>query len=259
MKRTFNYTKRQRIDRRHVQIRLLESSPESASIDVGVDLTVYDFVSTARAYIEARGESAFERFELENPFDRLYHDRFELVDTSISSVTNFYLRVVEDGVGGRLLGLATDVKLTNPADLITERDALLPVEWADIGQEIWRMRYDESSGPTLLVSRVLQDNFTQISADPMFAGCIVPQAFRRVLEFALSDGDETDIDDSWFSEWHRWMLSLPGLSPLALRLEDELQRRDRIDEWIDESVDEFSKLSSNRFASKVSHVLSSRG
>ena len=260
MKRTFNYTDRKRIDGKNVQVRLVDSTPEGSTIAVTAELADYQFPITAKVFIEAHGESVFARRELENPFDPFWHDQYLINEFTVTDSTNFYFRVVEGESTGRLLGLTTQgIKLSNPSDLITERDALLPVQWEDTGQEVWRLKFDPTTGPTLYVSKGLKENFTQLASDPMFVACVVPQAFRRILDFALSSEDEQDLlePDSWFHEWYRWMTSLSELKPLASQLEEGIDEDD-LERWINDAVDGFSKMSNNRFVNTVATVLKER-
>ena len=259
MKRTFNYTERRRIDRKHVQIRLVDSTPEGTTIAVSTKLSEYNFPLTAKVFIEAREESAFARRELENPFDPFWHDQFLLGEIVVSDSTKFLFRVVEAETTGRLLGFAENILLVNPADLITEQDALLPVKWGQERQEIWWLECDQVLGPTLYISKDLHENFTQFASDPMFVGCVVPQAFRRILEFALSGDDEHDVHDPemWFYEWYRWMMSLSDLRPIASRLDDGIEPDD-LKTWIDDAVAKFSNMRSNRFVNTVSAALNAR-
>lgn len=259
MKRTFNYTNRRRIDRKHIQIRLVDSTPEGSTIAVTAELADYQFPITAKAFIEARAESAFARRELEHPFAPFWHDQYLIDEFAITDATQFYFRIVEAESSGRLLGFAEDIRLANPSDLITEHDALLPVWWRDTGQEVWRLEFETSAGPTLYISKALQANFAQFANDPMFVACVVPQAFRRILFFALSEDDAQDVTDpeSWFYEWYRWMMSLSELKPLASELEDGIHD-DRKEDWINETVYGFSNLTSNRFVNAVSNALKER-
>ena len=259
MKRTFNYTERRRIDRKHVQIRLVDYTPEGTTIEVSAELSEFNFPVTAKVFIEAHEESTFARRELENPFDPFWHDQFLLDEMVVNDSTKFLFRVVEAETTGRLLGFAENIPLVNPADLITEQDALLPVKWGQTGQEVWRLDCDHNLGPTLYLSKELQENFAQFATDPIFVACVVPQAFRQILHFALSGDDEHDVHDpeSWFHEWYRWMMSLSELKPIASRLDDGIEDDD-LENWINEAVDGFAKMRSNRFVNAVSTALNSR-
>ena len=260
MKRTFNYTGRRRIDRKHIQIRLVDSTPEGTTIAVSTELSEYQFPITAKAFLEVRAESASKRFELGNPFAPFWHDQFFINEFAVTDSTIFWFRVVEAETTGRLLGgLDKGIQLANPADLITEQDALLPVKWGQTGQEVWRLECDATLGPTLYISEALQANFAQFANDPMFVACVVPQAFRRILLFALSGDDEQDIHDteSWLHEWYRWMMSLSDLRAVASQLEDGIDEDD-LERWIDDAVDGFSKMRANRFVNAVSTALKER-
>ena len=261
MKRTFNYTERKRVEQKHIQVRLIEQSTNQTLIEVGIDLTDYGFPQTAKVFIEIRGESTFARRELENPFNPSFHQQFKFETSEVPENPIFHIRVFEPGSTGLLLGLADTVKFVNPENIITRQDALLTVRWGDIGQEIWQMAYDPLDGPTLKLSKNLQESIKKFETDPMFVGCVVPQAFRRVLEYAILSEDDFDVhdDENWFHEWHRWMSSVNQLRPVASRLEGiDPNDEDELQNWIDEAVGDFSKMSTNRFVTQVSSLLNSR-
>ena len=259
MKRTFNYTNRQRIERKDVQFRLIESLPKGTLIGVNLDLSDYLFPATAKAFLETQGESTFARRELKNPFDPYYHEQVLLDEADVNDSTKFRFRVVESEASGRMLGISVPIPLANPADTISKQDALLPVKWGDTGQEIWRIDNIPIDGPTLYLSRALQDRYAQFAADPMFVACVVPQAFRRILEFALIDDDDTDVheEDTWFNQWYRWMMAIPDMRRVASRLDDEIGN-ENLPDWIDEAVEVFAKMRSNRFVNTVSTMLNAR-
>ena len=122
-------------------------NPERTTIALSTELAGYQFPVTAKAFLEARGESTFARRELDNPFGSFWQDRLFI--------------------------------------------------------------------------------------------------------------DELDLTDtaSWFSEWYRWMMSLSELRPVALQLEDLHADEDDLERWIDDAVDGFSKMRSNRFVTTVATAI----
>ncbi len=253
MKRTINFTSRARIDRKHVQVRLLDASLQQSRVAVRIDLRDYDLPEDARVYIEAYAESSFARREIENPFDPFLQQEIEFQDFGVSNRPKFRIRVVDDASSGRMRGWSDGIPLENPADVINSSDSLLPSQWDDTGQEIWKIEVDESSGPILYLSRNLQEHQSRLNEDPMFTGCVVPNAFRRVLEAALRNPDDefdpTD-DESWFFEWRRWMSQEPELAKLEAEL--TLIDGEALDRWIDDAVAAFARMRKHMFATKVS-------
>ncbi len=70
MKRTFNYTQRQKIDKQHVLIKILSAS-QAAGTEIGVRLELrdYNFQVDANVFIQAQRDTAFYRKQLQHPFN----------------------------------------------------------------------------------------------------------------------------------------------------------------------------------------------
>ena len=255
MNRTFNYTKRRRIEQQHVNIRVVEKSSAGVAISVTTELTDYQFPIDSDVFLEVSKDTAFERHILKHPFEPRYSERLNLIEILDTTSVRFDLRVVEPHSDGRLLGLAAQIPLVNPSDLITEPDALLAVEWGNTGQEVWQLEIQRLDGPKLTISEKLRNYRERIAGDPMFYGCILPQVFRNILEFSVLDDDfDPDDDDSWFNEWLRWMSAVPELRHTTFLLTETKSLEDR-ERWINDTVAEFAAQRSNRFTDAVARTI----
>ena len=258
MRRTFNYTGRQRIERQHIQLRVVDASIAELLLEVSLDLASYKFPLSSKVYVEVRGESTFARRELADPFAEFNSEQISFTEFASGETMYYYVRVVEPGGDGRMLGFADRVRLVDPSDVITDRDALLQVEWGNTGEEIWRVDM-EALGPVMRISRRLQEHRDRIGSDPVFVGCVIPQAFRQVLRYAFDQagGIDTDDDESWFNDWTKWMASYPALRPYVSQL-DDLKDAEEIDKWISSVIEEFAALRTSRYASGAAQAFEAR-
>lgn len=144
--RRLNFTQRRSISHQMVAITLNkpENESHSATFDVELDLVALDLPSEALVRVEAhRGRSAM-RFDWGTvghpspPADRhLYNVPFP---------PRFRVMVLAPDISGRLLALGD--KLTPQWQ--DERSSLLEVEFADLGMEVWRLKFDENGGSPIL-------------------------------------------------------------------------------------------------------------
>ncbi len=161
------------------------------------------------------------------------------------------MRVVDTEPGGKILGAADDVVLDNPNDVITSTDSLLPVSWSDTGQKVWNLEIEPDTGPKLYISDKLREHQEHIGGDAMFTGCVLPEVFRRILEYeVLSEDYDPEDDDTWFYEWRRWMGAVPELKEIANGLTDASDAVDR-GPIIEELVSEFAAIRRNSFADNL--------
>ncbi len=253
MKRSFNYTDRVRIARKDVSIRLLEVLDERPNLEVRTDLSGYGFEFGSVAYLEGHNDTAWERHKLADPLIPHAINPVALSEFSEIGNVKFKIKVVDPSADARLLGLADNIPLVNPADVVGDPDGLLLVRWSDIGQQIWKLDFDPAADgkPELLLSRRLREHEKKLSGDPMFRGCVLPEVFRRILEQAIIVyGYDADDDRSWFSDWIGWMRSVPSIGVQVDTLLDasgDYEKRSAIED----AVNEFADQRANSFLDKL--------
>lgn len=251
MKRTYNYTGRVRIDRKHVSVKLSEVLQEGPSLEVRTELSGYSFQFDSIALLEAQSDTSWQRCELNdvlatNPVVQQVV-LSEFVDTD---GVRFKIKVVDTSTDARILGVAEDIRLIDPADVVGDPEGLLLVRWADIGQRIWKLDFEPNGKPELLLSKRLRGQERQLATDPMFRACVLPEVLRQVLEKVTTEDEDADeIEDSWVGEWIGWMNSVQALSKHIdpLLNNDEEKRLSTIDE----AVSDFADLRENSFVDKL--------
>lgn len=215
MIRTFNYTGRQRIDRGRLAVDLRDAADGVKSFDALVRLDGLGFPPQARVYVEAYYRYVSMRFafgsvaQLEAPPDR----RLTLLRGT--DVIRFRLKVVdESGARGRLLGIASGVATGNGSDPAPSRRTLLYVNPTDLGEEIWRVQFDDEM-PVLEVNNRIEGIRELARGDRRFFSLVYPSVVRTVLSRILLveryDDPEADRDD-WRSLWLDFVCRTTGVA-----------------------------------------------
>lgn len=230
--RRLNYTRRGRLTREQVRITLHDTRGGS-SFDAVLDLGKERFPADARVFVEAYHRTASMRFDfgrvghLEPPANRL------LSEFSDPSAVLFRVKVTAaSGRIGMLLGEADKLHPAANDDRDEQRVPLLPVVAEDLGEEIWRVSFDDS-GTTLLVNKRLT-NWSEFVRTPLFRATVFPAATRAILVriTRIEEIMSPDDDEDWRSRWIRFATSLPGSGPVD---------QNNLDEWVEDAVAAFAR------------------
>lgn len=200
MKRTFNYTGRKEIPKGHITVRLQEAAgakPSQFSVQFG-DLAKLGLPANASVFVEAYvpGGSVM-RF----PFGTVGQLRSpastSLDEMDVGGRILFRVKVVDPAAPtGRLLGTLAEVAPRDESDS-DGRKPLLPLRHADIGEELWILRFLAADGPELHVSNRVPGLADRIKSDPILQGLVLPQALRTIVHRLYED----DGDATWTAEW----------------------------------------------------------
>jgi len=194
-------------------------------------------------FIEAYRHNAWQRFEfgtvgrVQEPDDR------QLRDFGAGDGIQFRVKIVEPLSRGmtaaRILAQADRIRL----DQDGPRRSMLPLDPdPSLTNEVWRLEIDENTGPLIKVSTHLVRDRHALARSPAFLSLVLPEVFRRILNWALKDG--LPGDDEWDAPRGRWISFGCGLlgqtSPPEI-LDDRHEGDDARDKWIDEVVDQFCR------------------
>jgi len=241
MIRRLNYTGRRRIARSQVTVRLVPSADGVWSFDADFDLGEYDFPAQSSVFIEAYNATSYMRFgfgtvgKVEVPADR------RLTDITPTPLPKFRLKIVDRSERhGLLQGVADKLVAFLPEEDLEHRQSLLPVEFHDLGEQIWRL--DLTDWPVLeLNSRIADLGEVARSAD-WFLGLVYPEVVRRILHAVVIEQgvNDPDFDDAdWTSLWLRFACSLPGVEAPPEGESEDARTRQR--DWIEHAVQAFSR------------------
>ncbi len=232
-----NFTGRKRIPRSRVDIEVHDGQPRR--FDATVDLAEFSFTPDAAVVLEATcaGSTVVQRYEfgsvghIQAPENRLLRD--------IEGENVFFTLKVIDRTerAGRILGLAEHIRPERAGkQTATGRRGILPIEKADLGQELWRLDFQEHD-VYLLVNKNVPDLPDRARSDPAFYAFVYPEVVRRVLQAALEEAvDQDEEDDSWPVLWRRFGQSL---HPNGEKAPDAPENEDEAAEWVEDVVGAF--------------------
>ncbi len=241
MIRRLNYTGRRSIGRSRVTIRLLPTAEGPAAFSAEYDLDGLKFPLEARVYIEAYNATSYMRFDFGTVAHGRVPDDTRLVDITPRPLPKFRLKVVDEAERhGLLLGVADKLIPLRPGEDQHNKQSLLPVDFVDLGERIWRL--DLSDWPVLELNKRIESIAEAARASGAFLGLLYPEVLRRILHEGVVTDAQTDPDagdDDWTTLWLRYACSLPGVEapPAAASAEASALR----EEWVENAVQAFCR------------------
>jgi hypothetical protein len=120
-----------------------------------------------------------------------------------------------------------------------ERVSLLPAEFVDLGDLVWRLDFSNDL-PVLQLNSGIEDIREIARGNRSFFALVYPEVVRQVLRYILVQenyGDASCDADDWQARWLSYAQSLPGVPPSPAR--DRYTTLQDREEWIDEVVAAF--------------------
>jgi hypothetical protein len=232
-----NSTGRRRISSDRIAIEVHEGQAPR-TFDATIDLRDFEAPQEADVVLEATcaGSNTIRRYswgtvgQLAAPDDRTLRD---LHGENIF----FSLKVIDRSERfGRILGLAENIRpLRAGSKTSTGRRGILPVEKADLGDELWRLDF-RSEDVFLLVNQKIPGLSERVRFDASIYTLIYPAIIREILQRALDEQtDDEEDSERWPVLWLKYgrRLHPEGLQPPESEDEDERE------EWIAEVVSAF--------------------
>jgi len=240
--RRLNYTKRQKVRREDLVIVTRDGADGAWPwFEASLTLGSYDLPPTARVFVEAYRQTAYQRFDfgtvgLLRPAENRNLTAFG--STEADGVL-FRVKVVEPSDGpadaSRILAHADQVR---PDSAGRQRSLLnlLPGEFRD---EVWRLEIDEDTGPSLKVSKYLAPDRWGLVKSDEFRTLVGPEIFRRILTIAAASGKAffDEDKDGWEGRWVRMACQVTGVPEPR----DEPWGQDDQENWVEDAVQRFSR------------------
>ena len=233
-----NSTGRRRISRENVQIEVFDGTPRT--FDAIVDLSGFDAPADAQVVLEAgcAGSNTIPRFQWGTVGNLLPAEDRQLSGLYGENVF-FSLKIIDRTEQfGRILGVAENIRpIKGGKKTATGRRGILPVESADLGDELFRIDF-RTEDVYLMVNEKVPDLKDRVRYDPFVYGLVYPPVVRQILSRALATQlDDEENPDSWAALWLKFARNLhPENSTPPVEDDEEEQ-----DEWIDDVVDQFCK------------------
>jgi hypothetical protein len=239
MIRRFNYTGRKRIPRPKISIALSEAPKKTLVFDASVDLDGLQLPGSANIYIEAYRRAYFRRFPCGTiSAPKLPKNRL-LDGLDVDALILFRVKIADKK--GRILAVADKIVPRRAEEERTDRQCLLPVDFVDLGESIWRLDL-EGDLPILLLNKCL-DNIREVArSDGFFLSLVYPEVVRQVLYKIVVEDDFTDPDadgeDDWMSGWLKFAIEALGSRRLPPSGQSEPIQQEKM-KWIDDVVEAF--------------------
>jgi hypothetical protein len=244
LKRRINYTGRRKIPRERISIIWNKDNNSEQSFSASMDLEGFDFPPDAKVYIDAYHKTDVRRYDFGTVENIIPPSDTGLAGFSYPENLKFRILIV-DKSGQHGLILAHADRISPASDLDTK--SILPVDFVDLGQQIWRVDFKGDEGsPILGINRNIPNIETIAKSDPQFIMYVYPAVIREVLTHMIfAEGVDSPSDPS--VEWHKDWLDfsrriLPSEGPpenLDSREEDDFES-EAAREWINKVVEEFS-------------------
>ena len=243
MLRKLNFTERARIPRSAVRIELRRESDGILAFDPSLDLAGIAVAKDARVYIEAQYRTSYMRFDCGSAGALSIPENRRLTDIDSDRIVRFRIKVVAETAGARrIVAASNDITVSCDSGGTGSRLSLLPVNFDDLGDQVWRIHF-EADQPILELNNRIDSIERLARHDPGFFALVYPAAVREVLtRFLLIDNwEENEDGGDWPELWMRWAREMIGESVPS----DADDRR----AWIDEVIVAFCGL--HRVADKM--------
>jgi len=246
MKRTLNYTGRKKIERKNVTISFIRQNGKVTAFAVDkLDLNNLNLRSDAKVYVEAYYRTELKRFDCNTAGNIRIPPSCNVRDMAYPENLKFRILVV-DPSDGKLLAHADGISPEEPA----EKKSILPVEFSDLENEIWRVEYKGDGGSPILIINSRIPSIQNIAKhDAQFLVYVYPQVIREVLtHIVFVDGVDSTTEPSidWHGDWLNFIKQFGVQVPETLGKDDEVSKENALN-WINDSVTAFCNFYSNKF------------
>jgi hypothetical protein len=231
-----NFTGRRRIAKDRVDISVYDGQPRT--FDATINLDGHAFLPHAAVYLEATcaGSALIKRFSFGEVGDIKPPRNRALADLDGENVF-FTLKVVDRTERfGRILGIAEHIRPQRGGkQTVVGRRGILPVEPADLGQQLWRLEYRDHD-VFLLVNKNVPDITDRIRS-PLFYPLVYPEIVRQILASAIAENVDLEEDpERWPVSWLRFGKSLHSAQEDPPKADDPQEDQEA---WIIKVVESF--------------------
>ena len=178
--------------------------------------------SDARVFVEAFYRTSYMRFDCGTIGHPSIPQTRRLTDIDSDNLVRFRVKVVGGSLQDehRVLAASPDITIAAAGPGSSSRISLLPVNFRDLGHQIWRVELETNQAVLELNNRIA--SIEQMArTDKKFFALVYPAAVREILtHIALVEQYEPDEEsDEWWSLWLRWTATLTP-DPLPSDLDD---------------------------------------
>lgn len=230
---------RKRVRQSSVVIEVFDGEPRTFDAEISLEGQGFDDLASVVIEATSAGSSVVQRFECGKVGDLIQPKRLPLDQLTGQNVF-FAVKIIDRSQHvGRLLGLAENIRPEKSGEqTVSGRKGILPVERKPLGEQLWKLDYQEHD-VFLIVNSEVEGLTESVRSDPVFYSLIYPDVVRQILSRAISRGGDIDAnDDTWPTLWLNFGRKLhPTNDDPPLKEETE-----EAEEWVEFIVDAFCKM-----------------
>ena len=236
MKRTVNFTNRQRIDKSRVEITIIESDCQPPSFEANLDFGGLHLPLDAQIVISSYRLNFVMRFDWGTVGQPTKPADTRLTETPVNP--KFRVMVLSPDGSGRIFAMC---------DQITPNlgeEGVKSLLWLDeddnLGDEVWRLDIGDGN-PVVLVNSAIANISADARSKGVFQALVIPDVLRSILRQALiEDGAEPDGETG---DWENWMdfLKQFDVTTLPTPADNGKREPEETNEWINNWISEFLK------------------
>lgn len=231
MLRKLNFTERAKVPRAAIRIDLRRDADGTLVFDPHLSLDGSAASAEARVFLEAYYRTSYMRFDCGTVGAPVIPAQRRLTEIDSDNCVRFRLKIVEGH--HKIVAVADDLLVCLRKPEAGARTPLLPVNFTNLGDLVWRLDFDVS-GVVLELNNRIDGIETLAKGDPRFLALVYPAAVREILtRIVLIEGHElAEESEEWWGLWVRWA-SRYAPPPLGGDAED-------LQSWIDDVVSGFA-------------------
>ena len=234
--RRFHFTQRQRISSSDVTIRLYDDRAPAMFEVQRLVLEPYSLPPDARVSVEAYRQTVCQRFPWGTVASR-NPSVWTLEEFGSTEGVRFRIKVTARTTPrGQLLAIADRIA---PVTELGAARSFLPIELSPLGEEVFRVAWDSSDEPILLVNERIGKEVVQ---SPEFRALAMPAVMREILtRFVVVERRRPDVDDSSLcTRWLSFGIRMAGgTTPPEVTDSNDSDVTDDCFAWIEDAVKGF--------------------
>jgi hypothetical protein len=239
MIRRFNYTGRKRIPRSKISLSLSVTPGNMLAMDAYVDLDGLPLAPSAAIYVEAYRRAYFRRLRCGTVSEPKFPRNRVLDGLDGDALVLFRVKVVDQR--GRILAVADKIAAHRTKEEQSGRQSLLPVDFVELGQSIWRLDL-EGDLPILQLNKDIENIREIARSSTFFLTLVYPEVVRQVLNRIVVEEDFTDADadseEEWMTGWLKFAIQILRRKHLPPMGQSEPIKQEKL-KWIDDVVNAF--------------------
>jgi len=239
MKRRFNYTGREKLNRDAVKISVNKTNGKPKSITAKLNLNEIKYPGDTKIYLDAYHRTDRKRFDFGKISQPVTPHDLTIDELAYTDNLMFRLMLIdESGEQGKIIAHADRIRADEEAD----KKPILPVRSDDLGQQIWKLEFTgEEGGPILCLNNKIPPLENLVKTDSIFFMYVFPAVIREILTHMIfidtvENPEEPAIN--WHSDWLKFSKMILPHEPVPDLAPDEFDK-DEIVKWIDQVIEEF--------------------